>query len=69
MFTGGERFGCTTLLGADAAVVCPAVFVAVTDTSTVLPTSPLVSVYEADVADPISEQFSPPESQRRHWYA
>jgi hypothetical protein len=43
------------------------VFVAVTDTTSVLPTSALVSVYVVDVAEAMLEQFAPFESQRCHW--
>jgi hypothetical protein len=45
------------------------VFVAVTATTNVLPTSPLASVYEVDVADAMFAQFAPFKSQRCHWYA
>jgi hypothetical protein len=61
--------GCTTPVAAEYAVACPTVFVAVTATTNVLPTSPLASVYDADVADATFAQFAPPESQRCHWYA
>jgi hypothetical protein len=65
--TGGV--GSILALCAAVAVAVPAVFVAVTTTRVVVPTSAEVSVYVCAVAFGMSVQFEPPASQRRHCYA
>jgi hypothetical protein len=48
-------------------VALPAVLLAVTVTSTVLPTSVEISLYEVVVAPAIGLQLPPLEPQRCHW--
>src|SRR5439155_17382817 len=64
---GGAEPGTTTAVGAEEAVALPAMLLAVTVTSIVLPTSVEVSVYDVDVAPPIGLQLAPLESHRCHW--
>ena len=64
VFTGAPA---TTPLAADEAAVEPTLFVAITTTTTVEPTSAAASVYEDCVAPTTSTQLPPAESQRRHW--
>ena len=63
--TGAAPTTPETALAADAE---PAEFEAVTTTRTVPPTSAPTSRYEAEVADVMSAQPCPDESQRCHWY-
>src|SRR5262249_26222818 len=64
----GATLGETTAVGAESAKLAPALFVAVTPTRTVLPTSTDASVYVLPLAPMMSAQLPPLESQRRHWY-
>ena len=60
----------TTVVAPDTAgVELPWPFVAVTATRIRLPTSAAASTYVAPVALPMSTQFAPAASQRRHWRA
>ena len=61
--------GSTRPAAPDVADVDPAVFVAVTITRVVVPTSAGVSLYVVAVAPAMSAQFAPAVSHRRHWYA
>jgi hypothetical protein len=68
VFDGGT-IGATFAVGADVAVAKPTVFVAVTATTSVEPTSALVSLYVVAVAPATGMQLAPLESQLDHWYA
>jgi hypothetical protein len=69
VFAGAVAAAVTTPVAADEADDDPALFDAVTSTRTVEPTSADANVYVLPVAGAMSEQFPPPVSQRRHWYA
>ena len=58
--------GTTAAVGADDALVDPAESVAVTATTSVLPTSAAEAVYVAAVADAMSLQPAPVASHARH---
>jgi hypothetical protein len=64
VLTGGAA--ATTAVAADAAVVVPAVFDAVTATTSVLPISAPTAEYVDAVAPGMAVQFAPAASQRRH---
>jgi hypothetical protein len=68
---GGEvsagGVGWTTGVGDDVAGALPALFDAVTTTSSVPATSALATVYVGAVATAMSAQLAPFESQRCHW--
>jgi hypothetical protein len=59
----------TVGVAAELTLALLAALLAVTVTRRVVPTSALWTVYDAEVAPPIDEQFPPDESQRPHWYA
>ena len=65
-FTGGAGAAATTAVCAEPAEPEPSVFVAVTATLVVEPTSAEASVYVWPVALAMSAQFAPALSQRRH---
>ena len=65
--TSTARDDVTTAVGAELAVALPAMLLAVTATSIVLPTSVEVSVYVVDVAPPIGLQLAPVDLHRSHW--
>ena len=65
--TNGARAAMTAVCGA-VPVAVPAVFVPVTTTRIVEPTSDAVSVYVEAVADGMSAHEAPAALQRRHWY-
>ncbi len=67
VLTGGVDCPCTTAVGLDVAVACPATFEAVTATRRVEPTSLSVAVYVEETAPEIGLQPVPLESQRCHW--
>jgi hypothetical protein len=69
VFDGATADAVTTPVAAEDADDEPALFDAVTNTRTVEPASADVNVYVLPVAAAMSEQFPPPASQRRHWYA
>lgn len=64
MFIGGSA--CTIPVGADSAGVEPPLFVAVTRTRVVVPTSLKVSVYVDEVAPLIELHATPVVSQRSY---
>lgn len=66
VFAGPAEAATTVGVGAEVAVVEPALFVAVTLTSSAEATSALWAVYVEDVAPEIEAQ---PLEQRSHWYA
>jgi hypothetical protein len=66
-FAGGDAP--TTAVGADVAVLEPALFDAVTTTRIVDPTSAADAAYDEPVAPGVAAQLAPPASQRCHWYA
>ena len=59
----------TTAVAADVATALPFLFVAMTVTRTVEPTSVAVTACVALVSPVIAAQPAPPVSQRDHWYA
>jgi len=65
---GGGAGAVTTAVGTDVELVEPALFVAVTATRNVVPTSACVSTYVCAVAPPIAAQLAPVASQRLHAY-
>ena len=67
MFAGGNP--ATTAVAADDAVDEPTAFDAVTDETTLEPTSAAVKVYVDPVAEAMAKQFAPFVSQRNHRYA
>jgi hypothetical protein len=67
---GAIEDDCTTAIAAELTGPAePAVFVAVTATAIVEPTSAVTSVYVDAVCPPIGEQEFPEPLQRSHWYA
>jgi hypothetical protein len=65
--TGGADF--TTAVCAEVAVTVPLLFVALTATRSVEPTSELVTMYVLAVAPVMELHALPLVLQRRHWYA
>jgi hypothetical protein len=57
----------TNAVGAEGALALPPLFVALTTTMSVCPTSALAAVYVVAVAPEMLLQFAPVESQRCHW--
>src|SRR4029077_17929074 len=64
---GGTEPGRTTAVGTEEAVALPAMLLAETVTSSVLPTSAEEGVYVGAVTPEIGLQLAPLESQRCHW--
>jgi hypothetical protein len=69
VFDGGVGGGCTTAVAAEVAVPVPLLFLAVTTTRIVEPTSRLVRTYVVAVAPASDEQPEPLALHRCHWYA
>jgi hypothetical protein len=65
---GGIEAAATVVVGALVALAEPIALVAVTETESELPTSVVVTVYEAVVAPAIGPHELPAELQRFHWY-
>ena len=63
---GATGAGATTDVGSELALLEPALFVAVTTTRIVEPTSAATAVYVSDVAPLMLPQLLPPVSQRCH---
>jgi hypothetical protein len=62
-----DVYNTTTAVALEMAVAEPSVFVAVTATRVVEPTSVAVGVYVCAVAPEIATQFAAVASQRCHW--
>src|SRR5438093_8451994 len=69
MFEGGDGGFTTSAVAVELALAEPAAFEPVTVTRSVEPMSPEPTPYVFAVAETMSAQVAPAESQRRHWYA
>ena len=64
---GGAGFGATTAVAADVAHADPYLFVALTATLTVLPTSAVASVYVGSPLPDEKGEHEPSVEQKLHW--